>query len=60
MHEELRRRLNMGNVCYHLVQRLFFFLVSSATKEGRYQNNFFFFRMRVLNLVAQIKGITQA
>jgi hypothetical protein len=46
----------VGNVCYHLVHRLFF--VPSTMKGSRYQNNYFF-RMRVLNLVAQIKGLTQ-
>jgi len=35
------------------------FFVPSASKESKSQN-YYFFCIRVLNLIAQIKGITQA
>lgn len=57
MQEELKSRLNMGNVCYHLVQCLFLSRLLRGNVDIKIT---IFFWIKVLNLVAQSKGITQA
>jgi hypothetical protein len=58
--EEIKRRLNSGNACYHSVQNLLSSRLLSKSIKIRIQNyKFSCGSVRVRNLVSDIKGGTQ-
>jgi hypothetical protein len=57
--EEIKRRLNSGNACYHSVQKLLSSRLLSKNEKLNMQNyNFACGSVRTLNMVSDIKGGT--